>query len=225
MMPRHAAFRVLGLVLLLGLKVGVADDARPESRSLFDGKSLKDWKSAETYKPGPLKVEDGCLVLGAGGPMTSDVTTLTDIPRMDYELSFEAKRTSGGDFFAAATFPINQSYVTLVNGGWGGTVTGLSSLNGADASENETRQFVKYTNDTWYRFRIHVTGEVIRCWVDDKPVAGVAYEGTQLKTRVETRSCQPLGFASYRSTGLIREIKVRPLTKAEIKTDNAAVER
>ena len=74
---------------------------------------------------------------------------------------------------------MGKSFITLVNGGWGGSVTGLSSLNGADASENETRKFVKYQNNTWYRFRVHVTGEVIRCWIDDKEPFGVNYQDVQ----------------------------------------------
>ena len=103
-------------------------------------------------------------------------------------------------------------------------MTGLSSLNGADASENETRKFVKYQDDTWYRFRIQVTEEVIRCWVDDKELIAVNHRGQQLKTRVETRPCQPLGFASYRSTGALRGIRVRKLGAPEVDANNKAVE-
>src|SRR5260370_23265266 len=105
-------------------------------------------------------------------------------------------RSSGGDFFAAATFPVGPSYITFVNGGWGGTITGLSSLNGADASENETSQFFEYKNKTWYRFRVRVTDRVIR-WIDDKQVVDVDYKDQQAGTRIETRANQPLGFATY----------------------------
>jgi hypothetical protein len=196
----------------------------PAPLSLFDGKTLDGWKRVETFKGGPVSVEGGTLVLGQGGPMTAVVCSRAGLPTLDYELSFEAKRTSGGDFFAAATFPVGPSFITLVNGGWGGSVTGLSSLNGADASENETRQFIKYQNDTWYRFRVHVTADVLRVWVDDKPTCAVNYQGQQVKTRVEVRPCQPLGFASYRSTGAIREVKVRKLTPAEVAEANKSVE-
>jgi Domain of Unknown Function (DUF1080) len=196
----------------------------PAKLVLFDGKSLEGWKKVESLKAGAVKVEDGAIVIEAGGPMTSVVSTRTDLPTNDYELSFEAKRTSGQDFFAAATFPVGKSFITLVNGGWGGGVTGLSSINGSDASENETRRFVKYQDNTWYRFRVQVTDEVIRCWIDDKETFVVNYKGQQVKTRIETRSSQPLGFASYRSTGAVKSVQVRKLTAAEIAANNKAGE-
>ena len=51
----------------------------------------------------PGQVEDGRIVLAAGDPMTGITTTRKDLPKTDYELTYEAMRTSGGDFFAAAT--------------------------------------------------------------------------------------------------------------------------
>ena len=129
-------------------------------------------------------------------------------------------RESGEDFFAAATFPVGKSYITLVNGGWGGNVTGLSSLNGMDASENETTRTIKYENKTWYRFRVRVTGEVIRCWVDDKEIVAVNHQERHVGTRVETRPSEPLGFATWKTGGALRKIEVRPLTPDEIAATN-----
>ena len=187
---------------------------------LFDGKSLEGWKRVESTRAGIVAIEDGAIVLESGGPMTLLVSTRVDLPRIDYEIAFEAKRTVGNDFFAAATFPVGKSHITLVNGGWGGSVTGLSSLNGSDASENDSRRFVKYENDKWYRFRVRVTDEVIRCWVDDREIFAVDHRDQEVKTRIETRSCQPLGFASYRSRGLIRSVEVRGLSTAEVAENN-----
>ena len=45
----------------------------------------------------------------------------------------------GGDFFATLTFPVDDSFCTFVTGGWGGDIVGLSSIDGWDASDNETR--------------------------------------------------------------------------------------
>jgi hypothetical protein len=220
---------LVGLILAIGSNPIVAEDDSPSKKPfrmvLFDGKTLEGWKKAETYKAGGVKVEDGAIVIEAGGPMTAITSTRTDLPTTDYELTFEAKRVSGGDFFAAATFPVDKSFVTFVNGGWGGSVTGLSSLNGADASENDTRRFVKYENGTWYKFRIHVTDDVIRCWIDEKQTVAVNYQDVPLKTRIESRPCQPLGFASYRSAGAVRAVEIRSLTADEIKSNNQAAER
>ncbi len=221
--PRLRALVAGTALAVLAMGAG-AVDAPPVSKGttlvLFDGKSLDGWKKTESYKAGAVKVEDGAIVLEIGGPMSGVTSTRTDLPRTDYELRFEAKRLAGSDFFAAATFPVGKSYITLVNGGWGGSVTGLSSLNGSDASENETRRFVKYQDNVWYRFRVRVTDQVIRCWVDDKETIAVNYQDQQVGTRLETRASQPLGFASWRTAGAIREVTIRGLSPAEVAENN-----
>ena len=88
------------------------------------------------------------------GVSKSGITsTRQDLRTTNYELSYEAMRLAGRDFFAAATFPVGNSYITLVNGGWGG-VSGLSSLDAMDASENETTRSLRYQDKTWYCFRV-----------------------------------------------------------------------
>jgi Domain of Unknown Function (DUF1080) len=199
---------VITWVILLG--------ADGRARPLFDGNTLDGWKDAGFAKAPAAKVEDGAIVLPPGSPISGITTTRKDLPTTNYELSYEAMRIDGRDFFAAATFPVGKSFVTLVNGGWGGTITGLSSLNGSDASENETSKFVKYENKTWYRFKVRVTDKAIRGWVDDKPVFAVELDGREVGTRIEVRANQPLGFSAWRSSGAIRKVEVRPLTAAEV---------
>jgi hypothetical protein len=183
---------------------------------LFDGKTLDGWKDAGFRNAPAAKVEDGAMVLPAASPVSGITSTRKDLPTTNYELSYEAMRPEGRDFFAAATFPVGKSFVTFVNGGWGGSVTGLSNLNGADASENETTRFVKYENKTWYRFRVRVTDKAIRGWVDDKLVFAVELDGREVGTRIEVRPNQPLGFSAWRSSGAIRKVEVRNLTADEV---------
>ena len=196
------------------------DAGKSEKTVLFDGKTLDGWKKTDFRGAGEVKVEDGTIVLGAGSRMTGITTTRKDLPTTDYELSYEAMRLKGVDFFAAATFPVGKSFVTLVNGGWGGNITGLSSLNGADASENDTGRYVKYQDKTWYKFRVRVTEKMIRCWIDDKEVVAVDYTDREVGTRIETRSNQPLGFSAFESAGALRKIEVRKLTPEEIAATN-----
>ena len=139
-----------------------------------------------------------------------------DLPRTNYELRYEAMRLEGSDFFAAATFPVGKSFITLVNGGWSGGVTGLSCLDGMDASENDTTRSFRYQNKTWYHFRVRVTDKMIRCLIDDKEIIAVAHHDRRVSTRIETRRNEPLGFATYDSTGAVRHIEIRPLTGPEI---------
>lgn len=201
-----------------------AEDPAPGKTAkevLFDGKSLEGWKSTEFFGAGEVAISDGMVVLNAGRSMTGITSTRKDLPTTNYELVYQAQRIKGSDFFAAATFPVGKSFITLVNGGWGSTVTGLSSLDGADASENDTTTFFKYQEKTWYKFRVWVTEERIRCWIDDEQVVDVEYLNRSVGTRLETYANQPLGFAAYETTGAIRGVAVRKLTPEELKATNA----
>lgn len=224
--------RLLSPIATFAVLLAPAASARDDAPAanpivLFDGKSLEGWQSTDFYKPGEVKVEDGQLILGlspASGGMTGITTTREDLPRTNFGLSYQAQRLSGRDFFAAATFPVGETYLTLVNGGWGGTVTGLSSIDGADASENPTGTYQKYANDTWYTFRIRVTDASIRCWLDDEELVTFDPRGHHLGTRLETRVSQPLGFATWETSSALKEITIRPLSEQEIADEAKAVD-
>jgi hypothetical protein len=210
--------------LITPAAAGQTDNSQPTGKSapliLFDGKSLGGWKPVDFHGAGAVKVENGAIVLSAGRSMTGITSAHNDLLKMNYELSYEAMRLSGQDFFAAATFPVGSSFITLVNGGWGGNVTGFSSLDGIDASENDTGQFVKYQDKTWYKFRIRVTGEAIRSWIDDKELITADIAGRRISTRIEMRRNQPLGFATWETSGAVRNISIRPLTATEVAINN-----
>lgn len=223
--PELTRRTVLGLgaswMLLASSEAGAeGKDAGSGKLVLFDGKTLDGWKKTGFLHAGDVKVDAGAIVLGVGRPMTGITTTRTDLPRSNYQLSYEARRLEGDDFFAAATFPVGKSYITLVNGGWGGGVTGLSSLNGSDASENETNRSVEYRDRTWYRFRVRVTDKAIACSIDDKQLFAVDHSNVEVGTRIETRPNQPLGFATYETAGAIRSVEVRRLSPAEVAETN-----
>ncbi len=192
--------------------------------ALFDGKTLDGWQPADFYGAGEVALENGTIVMKQGTKMTGFTSTRKDLPTTNYELTYEARRVDGSDFFAAATFPVGKSFITLVNGGWGGSVTGFSSLDGSDAHENDTGRSYRYVNGQWYKFRVWVTDKTIRAWIDDKSVVRVNYEGRHVGTRIESRRNQPLGFATYESTGAVRAIGLRPLTEKELEEANQPIE-
>lgn len=209
--------RVVPAVLFACLGL-IAADEPPKAVELFDGRTLDGWEKTPFYGADALDVRaaDGAIVLPKGTSMSGVTSTRDDLPKLDYELSYEARRTDGNDFFAAATFPVGDGFVTLVNGGWGGNITGLSCLDGADASENQTTTGYRYKDDVWYRFRVRVTADAVRCWIDDKQVVKVDVRDRKLSTRIQTRASEPLGFATWESAGMVRKISLRPLTAAEV---------
>lgn len=183
----------------------------PSWTSLFDGRTLAGWKAALYTGRGQVHIQDGTLILGKG--RTTGIALTQDFPQRDYELRFEAARLEGKDFFAGVTFPVDDTFCFWVNGGWDGTVVGLSNLDGNDASENDTSLMREFVQGRWYRFRLAVTASRIQAWIDDAAVIDVDY--TQRKVELqfdETDLGKPLGFSAYGGTVAgLRKIEYRRL--------------
>jgi len=227
-MFRHLPFASLVLMSAWLTVPALAQDKKPPPadkdgwKELFDGKSLDGWKAAKFYKPGEVKVKDGMIVMekadrDSGGRMTGVTYTRSDYPKMDYEVTLEGKCIDGRDFFCTTTFPVGKDHCSLVVGGWGGRLVGLSSLNGMDASENDTRIERGFEKDRWYRFRIRVTERRIQAWIDADKVIDVDTEDRKISTRIECIPNHPFGIATWDTVGAVRALRVRPLTEAEKK--------
>jgi len=200
-------------LVILALLCGAAWAQTPatEWKPLFDGKTMGQWKATPFPRQKGVKIENGALMLPAGAPLTG-VTWQGEFPKTDYELRFEAARTLGGDFFASVTLPAGGNYATWVLGGWGGDIVGISSIDGWDASDNETRTYFNFETGRWYAFRIRVTEESIQAWIDNRRVVNVPIAGRTISLRPgDINLSAPLGFASYNTTGGIRKIEYRPL--------------
>ena len=215
----HRILRPRLLLAVLACLAAAAQDARQDSakaktvewQSLFDGKSLQGWRETPFTGHGTVRVEKGQIVLGPGAPMTG-ITWTGSYPRSNYEVRFEGARLDGGDFFASLTFPVGDSFCTWVTGGWGGDIVGLSSIDGWDASDNETRSYFDFEKGRWYSLRLQVTGDRIQAWIDDRPIVDVNIAGRRIGLRLgEIKLSAPLGFASYNTTGALRKIEYRLL--------------
>ncbi len=187
-------------------------DGEPWVR-VFDGKTLKKWETAKGIdyeRTGDIKVRDECLVLGTGSPATG-VRWLGTFPKMDYEVTLEARRTDGGDFFCGMSFPVGDGALTLVLGGWGGWVVGLSCLDEQRAIDNETCQAIEFENDRWYRVRVQVTKAKVLVWIDGERRIDVDTKERKCSVTSEMEPCLPFGFATWYTTGQLRNIRYRPL--------------
>lgn len=188
--------------------------ADTKEKSLFDGKTLEGWKPSKFTGGGTVTVKDGAIVMEKGKKVSGVTYDRGDFPRTDYEVTFEGKRIAGDDFFCTATFPVGDNYCSLVVGGWGGTVVGLSSLDFQDASQNETTTYKEFTMNQWYSFRIRVTKERIVAWIDKEKVADVELKDRNISTRIEVNASKPFGFSTWDTVGAVRGIRLQTLEAA-----------
>ena len=190
-----------------------AQAGEAEWKPLFDGKGLGQWRDTPFARSKPVKVDAGAIALAAGQPLTG-VTWAGEFPKTGYELRFEAARFQGNDFFASVTFPAGGNHATWVLGGWGGDIVGISSIDGWDASDNETRNYVTFETGRWYSFRLQVTDERIQAWIDGERIVNVPIRGRAISMRRgEIELSIPLGFASYNTAGAVRKIEWRPVAE------------
>jgi len=209
---RAAWCTVFGVAAKAGVttELGTIEVARNGWQSMFDRRTLSGWTESDFYGRSDVRLENDRIILPAGSDMTG-INWTGDLPRVDYEVSLEAMRVSGGDFFCGFTFPVKQDQCSLILGGWGGTVVGLSSLDGFDASENETSLWMRFDNERWYRVRLRVTQGKIEAWLDAKKIVDINTAGRRISIRWECEASKPFGFATWRTTGALRDIRLRKL--------------
>ena len=180
-------------------------------KPIFDGKTLTNSKAPNFSGQGEVEVKDAQMILGMGGDITG-MNYTGDIPKMNYEVALEATRLQGSDFFCGLTLPYGDKCCTVVLGGWGGSLVGLSSINGDDASENETTKFMKFETGKWYKVRVKMTPTKIEAWLDDDQIVNVETEGKKIDMRAgEIELSQPFGIATFRTRAALRDIKLRLL--------------
>ncbi len=205
---------VLMFVLVACGLVAAAEEG--DRRSLFDGKSLSGWKKTSFGgDEGEVSVEDGAIVLGAGKDLTG-VTLTGPPPQGSYEIELDAARLDGKDFFCGLTFPVGDTACSLICGGWGGTIVGLSCIDGEDAATNETTRTMEFEKGRWYHVRLRVTDKRIAAWIDDKQLVDVNIDGRKIDVRFDIEASQPLGIATWRTKGAAKNIQWRPLGKDEV---------
>jgi len=174
-------------------------------QSLFDGESLDGWLVIDAVGHGRVSVDEECIIIEKGEEITG-VKWTGELPKMDYEVHLEAKRIDGSDFFCGLTFPVEESFLTLVLGGWGGSVTGLSCIDSYDAAENETYGMWEFEQNKWYSVRLSVTKEKIEAWIDDNKIVDFVQGQSHLSLRWEVDISKPFGITTYKTTGAIRKI-------------------
>lgn len=178
---------------------------------LLNPETLAGWKVTDFAGGGEVENGHGILLFNMGDPFTGVNCTNPPLPAA-YEIALDAMRVSGSDFFCGLTIPVGKSHCSLIVGGWGGSLVGISSLNGMDASENETTTYKEFVSRRWYAIRVRVTEKRLQAWIDEEPVVNVDLTEVRLSLRIgEIEKSQPLGLASWQTGAAYRNIRYRAI--------------
>jgi hypothetical protein len=178
--------------------------------ALFDGKTLTNWAVTDFAGHGPITVDAGEMKIAMGDDLAGINWTNGPLPKTYYEISLDAVKVDGGDFFCGLTFPVADSSCSLIVGGWGGSVVGLSSLDGQDASENDTTRSKYLETGHWYHIDLRVTPEKIEAWLDKEKIVDASIVGRKVSLRAGPISMsEPLGVATYSTTAKLKNFQLR----------------
>ncbi len=186
---------------------------------LFDGKSMANWEAVDMGGSGEVTVEGGQMVINQGESLSGVVyKKVEELPLTNYEITVQAKRLQGVDFFCGLTFPIGdvKKCATLVCGGWGGSVTGISSIDDLDAANNATGTYQRYEDDKWYTIRLRVTPENLSVWVDEKQVVDQDIKGRKVALRQgPIDAYAPLSLTTYNTMAAIKSVRFKVIPAAK----------
>jgi hypothetical protein len=209
------------LVLFIGAGVVRGADGpatktnAPASKELFTGKDLTGWKITDFGGQGEVEVKDGKIIAHEGAIMTG-VQYTNSLPTNNFAISLEAMKLQGDDFFCALTFPVHNSFCSFIVGGWGGGVVGLSSIDGMDASENETTKYLKFEKNKWYKIRVEVRTDSIKAFLDGDELAKAPIKDHKITVRPGPIELQtPFGLSAYQTAAAWRNIRLSPLPAAK----------
>ena len=183
-----------------------------DEKRLFDGVSPDHWEIIDYEGHGEVSIADSCIIIGKGEFITG-IRWTEDFPKTNYEVTLDAKRVEGNDFFCGMTFPVKESFLTLVLGGWGGSLCGLSCIDGYDAANNFTGKIFYFGTGEWWPVWLRVTDKKIEAWVDQDKIVDFTIGNSALSLRIEVESSVPFGITTWKTTGAIRNIKLHMISE------------
>jgi len=197
------------------------DDERwTEWVDLFDGKTLSGWRVVRGFagfpeKGGKVRAENGRIVLERGERLTAIAWTGA-FPRADYEVKVDAMRVAGQEDFSSLVFPVEESPCTLILGGFGGTVTGVATVDGKYPYERRGTPIV-FERGRWYTVRLRVTKAKIEAWIDDQRIVDFERAAHTFGRGGWVQAVKSFGLFSHRTEAAVRNIRLRRLKPEEPK--------
>lgn len=180
-------------------------ESKVQWKKVLPESGLEGWEKTNFGGEGAVEIKDGVLVLMPGEPMTGVNKLGKDFPTENFEMQWQAQRLDGSDFFVGITFPVGKEHCSLIVGGWGGGLVGISSIDGNDASENETASYRNFKNGQWYEFKVRVDAKNITVWIDKEQILEVPRGERKFSVRAEVMRSRPLGYCVFQSKVTVKD--------------------
>ena len=84
-------------------------------------------------------------------------------------------------------------------------MVGISSIDGNDASENETASYRNFKNGQWYEFKVRVDAKNITVWIDKEQILEVPRGERKFSVRAEVMRSRPLGYCVFQSKVTVKD--------------------
>lgn len=209
---KYASLLVLIVLFATGCCTAPAKKTPPTA--LLPG-NADQWQSINFGGEGDVFFKDGALNLDYGNPITGaiykgDIVSLFGEDLENYAITLQARRYEGVDMFLGLTFPVGKDgHVSLVLGGWAGAITGISNLDGLNASENATTEYHNLEDKKWFKVKVLVTTKKIQCWLNEKQIVNVnRSDYKDYDTHGAVVDTKPFGMFSYDTHGQVKDMKV-----------------
>ena len=109
--------------------------------------------------------------------------------------------------------PYKDKCFGFVLGGWGGSLCGFSCLDGFSADENSSAFTYDFKNNVWYDVKLRITEKELVVYINGEKQSTVDMEDRTVSNRMEVEPIEPFGFATWYTTGEIRNIVIRKIEK------------
>ena len=192
---------MLAMVAWMGAAACVASGLE----ALFDGEIHGGLDPGRFWRRGEVAGDVRALVLNMG--MLTGVNYTNPIPTVDYEVELEARRVVSSDFFCGLTFPVKSDFATLIIGGWGGSVIGISSLDGEDAAHNETTGYQRFEAGRWVQNPAQRDGDQSRPGSTGSGKSARTSGTEDLASPGDIELSKPFGIATYSTTAELKNIR------------------
>ncbi len=186
-------------------------------KDLWDGKTLDGWTRTPFGGGGDVAIDNAfqggppAIVVKFGSTL-SGFNWTRSVPKTNYEVSLEFMKIDGNDFVCGLTFPVADSFASLILGGWGGGVVGISSIDSLDASENLTTRYMGFPPNKWFKVVMRVRPDRLEAFLNDKQIIDQEIVNRRITLRYgEIERSKPLGIATFQTSAAFRNIRIREI--------------